>query len=492
MKIDKIYVINLNTDEDIIWGKLRDLNIRPTDCRITKAINGWEVVKGTEKPPFKYKAANWWKIEHNNSFFNREVTPGEIGCTLSHYDCIKDAYESGYDNIMILEEDFISTRTFPTDKMFKELDKDWSMVYLSRNAQNPSLETDASENILNTHYSYNTHAYMLSRKGMSEIIDSKLLNNVIAIDEFYSALNGKHDREDAIKVFKGTGFKQYAFKQSYVLQAPTTSKSLTLSDEMLKPKIGNNKPEWLDDKIMDESKKKVTDIKSFKSVMPERRMSEMIADKPMNEVLKTNPNELYEIEDWEAWSKKYINPLLMNKEYDLITDEPAPHVYVFPLFTEIFCKQLIALSETIDWTTDRHKFYPTTDNLLSELKMDGIYNKIINDYVRPYAIDRFKLDGTDWNELRDESFIIKYPHDKQAHLGVHHDYSNITTLVNLNPGEFEGGGTYFPKYKTNINPKQIGVATLHPGNITHKHGARPVTKGTRYVVVSFIKGAGHK
>lgn len=124
--------------------------------------------------------------------------------------------------------------------------------------------------------------------------------------------------------------------------------------------------------------------------------------------------------------------------------------------------------------------------------MDGIYNKIINDYIRPYAINRYQLDGTDWNVLRDESFIIKYPHDKQAHLGVHHDYSNITTLVNLNPGEFEGGGTYFPKYKTNINPKQIGVATLHPGNITHKHGARPVTKGTRYVVVSFIKGAGHK
>ena len=46
----------------------------------------------------------------------------------------------------------------------------------------------------------------------------------------------------------------------------------------------------------------------------------------------------------------------MNGEYDLITDEPAPHVYVFPLFTELFCKQLVALSETIDWTTDRHEF----------------------------------------------------------------------------------------------------------------------------------------
>jgi hypothetical protein len=29
--------------------------------------------------------------------------------------------------------------------------------------------------------------------------------------------------------------------------------------------------------------------------------------------------------------------------------------------------------------------------------------------------------------------------------------------------------------------------SLHPSNITHKHGARPVTEGTRYVIVSFCK-----
>ena len=73
--------------------------------------------------------------------------------------------------------------------------------------------------------------------------------------------------------------------------------------------------------------------------------------------------------------------------------------------------------------------------------MDKIYNKVINDYVRPYAIDRYQLDGKDWDKLGDESFIIKYPNDAQAHLSVHHDYSNLTTLVNQNPGEFEGGGT---------------------------------------------------
>ena len=123
--------------------------------------------------------------------------------------------------------------------------------------------------------------------------------------------------------------------------------------------------------------------------------------------------------------------------------------------------------------------------------MDKIYNRVINDHVRPLAINRFWLEGESWTYLRDESFIIKYPHDQQAHLSLHHDHSSITTLVNLNPGEFKGGGTYFPKFKCNVNPKEMGVMTLHPGNITHKHGARPVTEGIRYVVVSFIKSKDH-
>ncbi len=58
MKIDKIYVINLNTDEELIWQKLRDLNIRPTDCFILDAANGWDIVKGKSQPQFSYKPAN--------------------------------------------------------------------------------------------------------------------------------------------------------------------------------------------------------------------------------------------------------------------------------------------------------------------------------------------------------------------------------------------------------------------------------------------------
>ena len=473
MRINKIYVINLNTDNDIIWQKLRNLNIEPTECFILDAVNGWDIVNGEATSPYRYKTAEWWKIDSNMSFYNRELTPGEIGCALSHYRCIEDAYRNGLENVMILEEDFESTNTFPTAQMFSELPDDWSMVYLARNAQNPETETDVSDNVVNAGYSYNCHAYILSRKGMKEVLGSTILSNLVAIDEFYSAMNGTHDRKDAIDKFKGSGFKQYAFKEDYVKQSSSIKGGTSLTE------FAPNKPEWLDDKIVEEAKQEVKNIKSFKSVMPK--------SKP-----KVDTSSILDVSDWEEWTKKYINPLLVSGEYDLITDEPAPHVYVFPLFTKAFCDELITLSEQFDWTTDRHEFYPTTDNLLEVLGMDKIYNKVINDYIRPYAISRFELDGKDWDKLTDESFIIKYPHDKQAHLGVHHDYSNLTTLVNLNPGGFTGGGTYFPKYKCNVNPKEIGMATLHPGNITHKHGARPTTSGTRYVVVSFIKGGSHK
>ena len=205
-----------------------------------------------------------------------------------------------------------------------------------------------------------------------------------------------------------------------------------------------------------------------------------------------NPDlPIYDVSNFEAWSDKYIQPMVRNKEYELLVDEPGPNIYTFPFFTKVFCDELIKLGEQQQWKNDRHEFYPTTDNLLEVLGMDEIYNKVINTYVRPLAIWAYGLEGKHWDHLRDESFIIRYKSEEQSHLSLHHDFSNITTLVNLNPSEFKGGGTYFSKYKLNINPTEVGVMTLHPGNITHKHGARPVTEGTRYVVVSFIKGSSH-
>jgi hypothetical protein len=290
---------------------------------------------------------------------------------------------------------------------------------------------------------------------MKEILDSPILDNIIASDEFLSAINGTSDRLDAVDVFYNSNFKSYALNGGYFNQSSNPNSSSTEFNPIsmnLTPHI-------------------TKEVLSFPSL--------------------STPSILDD-SDWGAWCNKYIHPMVRKGEYDLLVDEPLVNCYEFPFFTKEFCDEIILLAETKEWTKNRHEFYPTTDNLLEVLGMGEIYTRLLNEFIRPLAIWAYGLEGTSWDVLRDESFIIRYRSDEQSHLSLHHDYSNLTTLVNLNPGEFEGGGTYFPKYKALSNPKQIGTMTLHPGNITHKHGARPVTSGTRYVIVSFIKSSSHK
>ena len=455
MKLDQVYIINLNTNNSILQDKIEKIKWPyAIEWYIYPAVNGWNLNESENVPNFR--VADWWKIDSNKNFYNREVTPGEIGCMLSHYNIIKNAWEQKYENILIFEEDFIYQNKFPTEQELNSTPKDTSILYLDRSQLwDNEKELKVNQYITKVGYSYNNHAYIVTRKGMREILQSPILDHIIPTDEFYPAINGTSDRKDAVKIFNNNEFQAYALNGGYFTQSSDpkinalTEFSPTLVNNLNNGGKTGNKTYF---------KRKKEEIKS-----------------------------ILDDSNWENYCKKYINPFIVRKEYDVLITEPLPHVYVWNMFTEEFCKELIELGEQFNWTEKRHDFYPTTDNLLEVLGMDKIYNRIINEFIRPLAIHLYQLEGKTWDYLKDESFIIKYPYNQQAHLDLHHDHSNITTLVNLNPGEFEGGGTYFAKWKTSINPTQIGTMTLHPGNITHKHGAQPVTKGTRYVVVSFIK-----
>ena len=133
MKIDFVYIINLNTPNKEINDKIQQVPWPyPLNYYILDATNGWEVVENPSISPLKFKAADWWKIDSSAKFYNREVTPGEIGCMLSHYQCVKLAHKEEYNNILILEEDFIPSGIFPTQQMFDDVPKDASIVYLDR------------------------------------------------------------------------------------------------------------------------------------------------------------------------------------------------------------------------------------------------------------------------------------------------------------------------------------------------------------------------
>lgn len=432
MKIDHIYVINLRSSIEGIVDRLNGLNLpQPTDYTILDGVNGRNLVSGSSQPNVSYywKAADWWKLEgHSNSWWARDINSSEVGCTLSHYNCWLDAKKNAYESVLILEEDFVCKENqWPND--LDLLPSDWDFMYMGRMKNNQTIDTPYKNSIVKPGYSYNTHAYLISASGIEKAINTNPNLDIIPADELIVGFMGNHPREDVNKRFN-VNLNMFAFSEGdpyYITQTTVMKNSIDSNFEIL------------------------------------------------------------QATDWDAWTKKYIAPVMLQHDYELMADELGPNIIEFPLFTERFCEEMIQLAETNgEWTVGRHEFYPTNDMLMEHLGMKEIYTRVIREFVAPLATWYFTLQGEGWDTVEDETFIIRYKPDLQGQLSVHHDYSSYTIGVKLND-EFEGGGTFFPKYGVNAIPKRNGNAFLHPGMITHRHGGRPVYSGTRYINVSFIK-----
>ena len=239
MKIDFIYIINLRTSKEEIKHKLEQIpwSDKP-DYHILDAINGWEVIKDPTKSPYKFKLADWWKIDSDEKFYKRKVTPGEMGNTLSHYHCIELAHKAGYNNVLILEEDFINSGNFPTKEMFDNVPKDASIVYLGRvQIWHSEWETAINNNITRVGYSWGQYSYIVTKKGMEEVLESTILDNIITPDEFFPAINGTSNRKDAVEIFENIEFQAYSFNEEYFTHSSHPEvDSLTEFD----PKLNNN------------------------------------------------------------------------------------------------------------------------------------------------------------------------------------------------------------------------------------------------------------
>ena len=430
MKIDQVYIINLNSSKSDIEARINQLGLpQNTPFFIMNAINGM-----TAESQFgPYKCYPNWKIESDNKWWNRDLTPGEIGCSLSHITAWKDALAKDYKNILILEEDFLSNGSLALKDL--KLPLEYDLLYLGRNKVDESVPEEEFGDFYMPSYSYNTHAYLLSQSGIKKLIAYNLQDNIIPADEFLSATFCLHPRQDIRDLFVHPCVKTFALKQQAIGQIPTDIRPSTI--EISKPKYD----------ILDAS-------------------------------------------DWNLWKSKYIDKVMARGEYDLLVDEIGPqysNIFEFPLFTQLFCDELIAMAEAENkWTEGRHEFYPTNDVLLQELGLGDIYKRVIREIITPLATHIWKLEGAWLANPSDETFMIKYSMDKQGHLSLHHDHSYFTCGVKLND-EFDGGGTYFPKYGVCLTPRRNGNAFLHPGAITHKHGARPIHAGLRYIIVSFIR-----
>lgn len=86
------------------------------------------------------------------------------------------------------------------------------------------------------------------------------------------------------------------------------------------------------------------------------------------------------------------------------------------------------------------------------------------------------------------NFVVRYRPDEQPSLKPHHDSSTYTINIALNRfgKDYEGGGCRFIRYNCSVTDTKIGWMLMHPGRLTHYHEGLPVTKGTRYIMISFV------
>ena len=442
LKIDKIYVLAINHTEE----KYADIAKRLNELNLPGSIP-FEVLPGhngyTDPLPDGMAIYDGWAMETDNVYWSTPVTQGEVGCTISHINAWKRAVEEGHERVLILEEDFYGIK--PVFEL-REPTVEWDFMYLGRYKFEGSVSEKIDSQWERPGLSYNMQAYVLTSKGAKTLVDYHLERNLFINDEFITATYSNHRRNDVEAMYPEKKIKAIATIEDYIGQSSNAETTLV-------SKHG-------------------------------------YANMETNETLqKMEQFKILQTQDWQEWTSRYIAPVMLQKDFELMTDELGHNIIEFPLFTDDFCKELIELAEaTGEWTIGRHEFYPTNDMLIQSLGLGPAYDRVINEFVAPVATWYWQLEGEGWDQMDHETFIIRYRPDRQGQLSVHHDHSHYTIGVKLND-EFEGGGTFFPKYGINAMPKRNGNVFMHPGMITHRHGGRPVYSGTRYIAVSFIKNS---
>jgi collagen beta-1,O-galactosyltransferase len=211
----KIFVINLQSE---IGRKIHMQKILES-----RGIINYEFINAIDAENihnYKFRIYD----NYNRPFISRgrEILKGEIGCALSHYYLWKRIKDDKIENAIILEDDIDIVENFEEQiiKLLKT-NLNYDMIYLGRlklHDHYPEIiENDIyiNENICECSDSFNTIGYMLSYNGVSKLLSSSFINNIIPVDEFLCALYGKYDWEN-VYIKNNIKFNVFALNQDIV------------------------------------------------------------------------------------------------------------------------------------------------------------------------------------------------------------------------------------------------------------------------------------
>ena len=152
----------------------------------------------------KWKLKNPGTSEHAKWFGGHEVRKGEIGCFLSHITTIQGC-ENNY--LLILEDDadFNSDLLWRIDQSIRELNYnniEWDGIDFGGKSVDNKLIVSITPSVGLIDYSYETHCILYNRSGIAKIKQIDKTKNVIAYDEFLSAIRKVHPRKEINSLYK--------------------------------------------------------------------------------------------------------------------------------------------------------------------------------------------------------------------------------------------------------------------------------------------------
>ncbi|MGI5506340.1 glycosyltransferase family 25 protein [Lentzea sp. CA-135723] len=141
-----------------------------------------------------------WQIESDNPWWNRPLKLGEIGCTLAHLACWRDAAEHGDEAyVVVLEDDAVLQADFLAallDRLnrLEQAEMEFDLLYLGRFPLEPDREVGLG--FVEPGYSHCTFGYLLTRKALDALLALELEQAIVPVDEFLPALYVDHPRSD--------------------------------------------------------------------------------------------------------------------------------------------------------------------------------------------------------------------------------------------------------------------------------------------------------
>ena len=169
-----------------------------------------------------------------------------------------------------------------------------------------------------------------------------------------------------------------------------------------------------------------------------------------------------------------------------------PDIYRVPLFRRKFCKMLM---KEIEHMQKEVGFEPNSDEdelrqipeivlreHAPELYMSMWF--VVQTVLNPIFNAVWQRDCKDPASIQIANYNLK---DKQQGSWHHDDSADISVVVPLNTGKYEGGGTAFHNYGE-IAPLPTGHALFFP-SFTNLHKGLPVQSGDRYLLVFWLNDA---